>query len=534
MHRLSQLAVVVFAVAASGCLAIDDFGMFYTTDAAVDATTDATMDATPDGDTDTSVPDSGVPDADGGDACVTNQRYSCGMCGVSCAAEEDCISNTCAEATSMWTVHADSSLGAFVTAVDTDDEGTLIAGSYTMDLNVDGDPAPAAASEELFAAHLAADGTVEWLIATSGNMGTNTVEAVAIDRDSNTGYLVGRLGEYLEVPSGRNVSNPSGSSSVFIWRVELGDGTATELDTISASSTDLRIQNAGVASDGALVFGGFFSGNLTAGATIYPSAGATDIYVNWYRDGASDVRTFGGTGPERLFSLDVAADGAVAFLGNYATPFMFGPTMLPAPVDGTDSIVAFVEEAGPPRWVHTFGGMMNEWSQGIATDETGVYMHMSFGPGGLTAASFDMTGLDGAPSVFVGFDAGSGGVQWSYPTDLGPRLGSGMFPFGHMSAAGGMIYTGVDVDADPRLIDGVTDVFSSGVSGWALIALHADDGRLAWVHTLNASEISGLYGVAGSADGAAYAGTFSGTADFAGTYAASGTFAGLVTYIANP
>jgi hypothetical protein len=315
----------------------------------------------------------------------------------------------------------------------------------------------------------------------------------------------------------------------------------------------VRPSDPGGADDGTLWVAGWFTGTITyGGASSVSSAGGRDMFIaRRTSGGTTELYSYGTGGEEGIYSMDVDPTGGAVIQGQYGAGFTFGSTSLPAPAGGSDAFIAAIDGSGGVRWAHSAGSAQDEHSLGVAMDESrNVYFHTSFPPedgggGGFVDASFDTTGLAGATAV-IGSFASDGALRWARPIGVGTAewVTSGIPPstsrtlryrFGHLSAAGGMIYSGVDI-VSGQALDDTTVIGESFAEAVGFIGFHGADGSLAWAHAFGATRDFANFGVAGSPTGAVLIGRFREDATI-GTMmytSPSGGFQGFVTRVSNP
>jgi len=578
-----------------GCVAIDDFSMFYVPDGSVDggtdtgmtdtSTTDSSTDAPIDGctpvaetcnsvdddcdgtvdeePTECSVPNGSVTcmsdmcvllacdagwESCGGEDCDTDvraDRYHCGACGDICDLGADCVSSVCTASDVLWTTIADSPVTAFTTAVDFRDDLVVFGGLYREELEVDGISVTGSATENrIYAAQLNESGEPEWVV-TSDAGDFNTVQTAAI-APSGEIYVTGEVADLLTI-DGRNVTTPASTRSVYLW-ILTNRGVTTGLEILEATGGQVRSVDSGVSSDGTLYIAGWFTGTVTFGTASAASAGAKDMFIaKRTTAGVTSLFTFGSGGDEGIYAMDVDPAGGVVISADYENVITMGSTTLPAPVGSVDSIVAAIDATGGVRWVHTAGSPRLEWSQGVAIDEDrnvyfmGAFPHEVDGSGGLSAASFDTTGIVGAEVVICSFDS-TGSLRWAHPTEIGESywttvMGSPALrhSFGHASASGGRLYVAVDIISglaiDERSVTSATLSSSVGV-----FAFDAANGSFDWAHTFGATNDFGAFDLAADPTSVAVAGRFRETATIgADTYTSpTGAWSGYVTRIVSP
>ncbi len=605
----SLMLAVAVALALGGCVAIDDFSMFYTTDA---APSDSGVDGSPDGG-DSSPPDTGTPDAtpdapvdgcvpvdetcnfmdddcdgtvdeeptecavpNGNVACVmdtctllscvsgfdgcddpascdtdlSDNRYHCGMCSTACNIDADCVDRSCLDSTVSWTVLAQSSVTSYGDAGDYVGDRIAIAGIYRSDIDVGTGSMPGSATENrIYVAQIAEDGTTSW-VATSDAGNYNTVQAVAL-APSGVTYVMGEVAESLTI-DGTTVTTGASTRSVYVWVLD-ATGTTTDLELLEATSGTVHSADAGVSDDGTLYIAGWFSGSMSYGTGVTAtSAGGQDMFLARRTSGGTTaLYSYGTGGTEAIFAMDVDPMGGAVVQAAYDTGFSFGGTSLATPEGGSDALIAALDGSGGVRWAHTAGGARGEFSLGVAMDESrNVFFHTGFPPemdgsGGFVDASFDTTGLVGAAAV-IGSFAADGTLRWARPIGVGAPYWapSGIPPsvtyairyrYGSLAAAGGMLYSGVDIESGQSL-DGTTVIGESFSDAVGFIGFHGDDGSLAWAHAFGATRDFNTFDVAGAPTGAVVIGRFREDATIGTmTYTSpAGAFTGFATRVSNP
>jgi hypothetical protein len=549
-------------LAASGCVAIDDFSMFYVSDGGTDTgvsdssptDADATPDAPPidgcviaaetcngfDDDCDGTVDEE--PTGAGGD------RYNCGECGNACGLVADCVDGSCADSSLDWTALAESPVTAFTLAVDMTGDRVVLAGRFLNEITVSDSPeiGSTAAGFRLYVARVeASTGAPVW-VATDDAGDFNTVQTVTHATTGET-YVTGEVASLLTI-DGRTVTTPDSTLSVFLWALDEG-GVTSGLDILQSVDGTVRSVDSGVSSDGTLYIAGNFTGTFTFGTASATSAGGRDMFIaKRTAAGVTSIFTFGSEGEEAIYAMDVEAAGGVVVAADYQNTFTMGTTTLPAPSGAVDGIVAAIDPTGDVRWVHTAGGPLADWVQGVAVDEDrNVYFMSAFpkemdGSGGLNAASFDTTGLIDADVVICSFDT-AGTLRWARVTEVGESFWATDFGgapvlrhrFAPMSAGGGRLYVAPGIaggeSIDERSVIGTT--FSSSVG---LIAFSTADGSFDWAHSFGATNAFGVFDVAASDSAVVIGGRFRDVATIGleSFTSPTGGWTGFVTHVVSP
>jgi hypothetical protein len=129
------------------------------------------------------------------------------------------------------------------------------------------------------------------------------------------------------------------------------------------------VASVGVDASGNVYVGGTFAGSMDLGGNVLVSTGTADVFVASF-DTSGNHRwsaQFGGTGPETLNGIAVTPAGGVALAGTFYGSVSFGERTLES-VNGLDSFVAKLDEAGAPVWAQRIGETADQTARSVAID----------------------------------------------------------------------------------------------------------------------------------------------------------------------
>ena len=185
----------------------------------------------------------------------------------------------------------------------------------------------------------------------------------------------------LEYEQGRDPKFPDGSISglhEYVWTQSNG-GDASDYG-YDVTTDDLG--NVYIAGS----FGGSVDFDSGGGFDPKPSIGGMDIFVSKRNANGSNAwtRTFGGTGADEAYAVDVDAEGSVYVAGYvFSGSIDFDPDN--AATDSyrvskgaTDAYVVKLDALGNFVWVHYFGGSSSDYARDLVVDSGNVYITGSF------------------------------------------------------------------------------------------------------------------------------------------------------------
>ncbi len=298
-------------------------------------------------------------------------------------------------------------------AVDGQDR-VVIAGDYSVEIEIDGNVVLADGVVDLFVAVLDPDGGHVWSKGfgpTSAVLTARRVKDVAVDPSGNilvTGEFKGDIdfdGHVIDDGGG-------GSESTFLVKLNAAGVHQWSATYGVATSSDQGLAVA-TASNGDVVLCGFFNGTVNFGGQPLSAAGGNDIYVARFDANGNHAwsRRYGDTADQRCTALEVDAAGQVYFGGSMAGTVNFGGGDLSAS-DGLDAFVAQLDAVGGYVSAASWPGTGDQAVVDFAHDSLGHLVvtgslrgSIDFGNGEIESANAD--------DVFVGKLDPSGAALWS-------------------------------------------------------------------------------------------------------------------------
>lgn len=297
-----------------------------------------------------------------------------------------------------------------------DDNSVLFCGFHNADVDFGGGPLPATVStSHSFIAKLNADGGYEWSTAFTTTPGKGVIaENIELMPDGGAvvvGYFSG------ELRAGAFSQSSVGSDDAFVAR--LGeDGTVLALQTFGTAGRDL-ISSLDIDTQGNVVVGGFFSGQMAVGTTTLQSA---NIGSGWVaRFDAQLVPVWAVPADGSVSAVRFLSNGDIAVAAySYATVNL-GCGAAASPNGYGAAQVAILTPAGACRVAKDFVAPAGAPSGGfgsvrltslVAGPGTEFYGTLFFrGPLQAFSAMYDATAPWGAASLLFRLDDGAS-PQW--------------------------------------------------------------------------------------------------------------------------
>jgi hypothetical protein len=228
-----------------------------------------------------------------------------------------------------------------------------------------------------------------------GGTSSNHGEAIVLDTAGNV-FMAGRFAGTTDFGCGPMTSQGGTKSDVYVvklssagsclWSVSVGGGVGGDGDNGIGIDVDTA---------GNPVIGSNFYGAANFLGTPKTAVGSADMFVMKLATatgGLTWVKTFGGSGVDRVLSLDVDGSNNVHFTGAFAGSVNFGGGAR-ASAGASDVAVVKLNSVGTHVWSQRFGGTGADIGYGVSVDSLGnVYVGgqfgsaVNFGTGVLTAA----------------------------------------------------------------------------------------------------------------------------------------------------
>ena len=284
----------------------------------------------------------------------------------------------------------------------------MLTGPFELEVNVGGESEPGATDQRAFVARLDISGAVQSLSSLGSTSGDDVPFAIA---DSPNGWvMVGlyqgdiQFGMLTVVPTGDTV--PAGfvaaKDSTADWITAIGSG---------ADAAPQVVRDIAVDTSGRVVAVGETVGPLTIGFPEPSFSGSPHAFVMALLQGGEPgwLRSAGGSGQTRAWSVAVADDGSTLVAGQFTGSFAFEEQEEVAAFDEkSDAFVAELDPDGEVLWVTIVTGPGQQIASAVDTvDERVVVVGQTDGP-------VDVAGVrvlePPGPSGFVLVFDGSGEV----------------------------------------------------------------------------------------------------------------------------
>ncbi|MEA3323333.1 MAG: Ig-like domain-containing protein, partial [Patescibacteria group bacterium] len=231
---------------------------------------------------------------------------------------------------------------------------------------------------DIFITKYNADGSYGWT-RTFGGYSNDEGNDITIDTSGDifvTGIFYG--GVDFDASGSTEYHSSRGYRDVFITKYN-ADGSYGWTRTFGDTGSDYGM-SVSTDAQGDVFIAGYFPGTVnfdgTGGTNNHTSNGSYDIFITKYNADSSYgwTRTFGDTGFELVYDIDISADGSIFVTGAFENTVDFDGT------NGTDEHTSngsrdtFITKYNPDSsygWTRTFGGSAYDYGFGIATDSLG-------------------------------------------------------------------------------------------------------------------------------------------------------------------
>lgn len=351
-----------------------------------------------------------------------------------------------------------------------------------------------------------------------GGTSSNHGEAIALDTGGNV-FMAGRYSGTVDFGCGAMTSQGTTKADVYVVKLS---ATGTCLWSRSVGGAVGADGDNGVALDvdpaGNPVIGSNFYGTADFLGTSRTAVGSTDMFVMKLTNSTGALtwlRTYGGSGIDRVLGLAVDKSSNVYFTGAFAGTVNFGGSAL-ASAGAGDIPVVKLNGSGAHVWSRKFGGTTADIGYGIAVDSLfNVHVggqfsgSVNFGTGALTSNGvsdgfFIKLNSTGATTTFAKQIGGpSDDLVRDVSVDATGR-----------SAIAGRFKTSVDLGGGP--------ITAAGTH--AFVVAYTNAGAYSWSKTIGGSGVSQALGIARDTVGnVAVVGYFNGSVNLgAGNVASAG------------
>lgn len=270
------------------------------------------------------------------------------------------------------------------------------------------------------------------------------------------------------------------------------------------------IERVVVDSAGNIIVVGHFRGSIDLGGGPLVSAGARDVFVAKLDPSGGHIWSRGFGGPLDQFGRGIATDanGNVFVAGTFWGTADFAG--IPRTSAGWEDIfVVKLDADGNPVWVRTFGDAETQETWDLAADYAGNVVLTGFALGNVDFGDGLRPGA-GAPDVIVVKLDGNGQTLWSR------RYGDEGMQFGHtitVDAQNNVIVTG---EGSGAIDFGDGAVGGAGALDFFVVKLDSG-GNVVWHrHYGDAANQNGIFGAADRSGAVLLTGSFQGSVDFGG------------------
>lgn len=398
---------------------------------------------------------------------------------------------------------------------------TYVAGSFEGSIDFSGKGSAVLHSyggADVFLLKLNNSGGFDWA-ANVGGGGTDEAYSVENDLSGNV-YVSGTFEGTVDFDPGAGTQfrTSNGRSDAFVLKLD-ANGNFMWVYTFGGNDDEAAL-SLDLDASGHLLIGGYFSDAVDfdngAGSDIQISVGLKDGFVLQLSTSGSFswAKTIGGSGDDMIRALELDAAGNVLLAGSFHNTVDFDPGGGTANIASnglSDLFVVKLNAAGDYIWSVSKGGLLEDEAFGIALDAggnifvTGMFSGVVDFDGGSGTRLLTSLGLSDA---FILKLSASGGFSWAH--NMGGLLGDrgnsvSVDGSGQVYVAGSFFGT-LNIGGLSLPAVGMSDAFLTKFSS---------SGSIIWSRNVGSStdDYSNAVTV-NSAGDIAYAGSFSGDADF--------------------
>lgn len=290
-----------------------------------------------------------------------------------------------------------------------------------------------AGSEDAFIARYDEDGVLQWSVHVQSD---DFVEILAVGDLSDDGVVVGGLfSGSITLGDGESTETTlesAGAADAFLAFYDEDGAFVRVRHSVPQSSDDLiTIWSIDVSDDDIIAVVGDFYGTVDLAASgssseeIQSEGGSQDGYVAVY-DSDADlqwVRTFGGSGGDSVYAVDISPDGGtVAVAGDFLSTATWTSDSAASEVvltsEGeTDAAVAVYDGEGALLWVRQVGGAEDDFGYDVLVNDDGEVLLVGYFTdeatfsGGGNDATLETNGTGDADGFIAGF-GNQGTIAW--------------------------------------------------------------------------------------------------------------------------
>lgn len=398
---------------------------------------------------------------------------------------------------------------------------TIVTGSFTGTVDFSGSGSATLSSfggHDAYILKMDAAGNFEWA-ANIGGSASDEGFSVVSDASGNI-YVSGTFEGSVDFDPGMGteIRTSNGRSDAFVLKLD-ASGNFMWVYTFGGAQDDAAL-SLNSRSSGNVLIGGSFSDmvdfNAGSGVEIHSSNGMKDAFLLQLSSSGSFswAKTFGGSGDDFVYAMDLDASGNILLTGSYRGSVDFDPGSGSFSLSSnglSDVFVLKLTASGDYQWSVSKGGLLDDEAYGIAVDAsnnvfvTGMFSGVVDFEGGSGSGMLTSLGLSDA---FILKLNASGSFAWAH--NMGGLLGD--------------IGNSVDVDNAGNVYlagafqggisMGSTSLTSIGMSD-AFVAKMDNSGSLIWARNIGSTTDDYATALHLDAGGdIVLAGSFSGSADF--------------------
>ncbi len=272
-------------------------------------------------------------------------------------------------------------------------------------------------------------------VSRAGGPGMDEAYCVYYDANENA-YITGLYND--SAAFGTTMLSSAGAADLFVARYDANGSPVWVQHAGSTGDQSGHVLTVGPSGD--VYAAGEFEGAVAFGAVTLTSAGLSDVYVVKYNASGVLQWTFkiGGTGIEKVNSIECDATGNIFLTGHFESVCAFGPQSLTS-IGQSDIYVAKLNTFGGVLWSVRAGGIFDDEGRGLAVLPggdacvTGVIQDVaSFGTLSLNAVA-------AGKEIFVARLSAAGTFQWA--VKAGGPANDGAFEL-DADASGNLYVTG--------------------------------------------------------------------------------------------
>lgn len=247
------------------------------------------------------------------------------------------------------------------------DENLLFTGSFSETIAINGQSFTSIGKEDIYLQKTDHEGRLIW-IQVAGGDDIDETHGLGTDQEGNI-YWTGTYWKSINF-DGQTLSSGSGAKAIFLAKYN-PDGQVIWAKTFTASGLK-AVNDMAVDDQGNVFLTGYFGGDFNLPDTVLSAKGEADFYaLKLNTNGDFEWVTVGGeSGFIRGTNIQLNRTGEVVISGYYKGQIALTGDTIQTNTSDNDVFVAQLRSDGTPLWLRKAGGVHEDYSTGLAVDES--------------------------------------------------------------------------------------------------------------------------------------------------------------------